>query len=196
MWCTDEGWRLEESGIVLASMVIPPHSSLDVSYDKTKRQVDLEGCGLLSVQVPYHLWKGGRSHLMECKVAPLLDRVAGRLLCPNGLPMLSMQPCRIPHTNRSAHIISYTRTPFVCAGRRTTDATNQQTTKWLAYYKCLKSDLLSTKCFKSDMLITSQWYFYSFVSGVRSLIVEKLARKWCELGKDGESNTFISLEVQ
>jgi hypothetical protein len=42
---------------------------------------------------------------MECKVAPLLDRVAGRLLCPDGLPMLSMQPCRIPHTNRSAHIL-------------------------------------------------------------------------------------------
>jgi hypothetical protein len=44
--------------------------------------------------------------------------------------------------SKSNHIISYTRTPFVCTGRRTTDATNQQTTKWLAYYKCLKSDLL------------------------------------------------------
>jgi hypothetical protein len=32
--------------------------------------------------------------------------------------------------------------------------------------------------------------------GVRSLIIEKLARKLCELGKDGESNTFISLDVQ
>ena len=30
MWCTDEVWRLEESGIVLARMVIPQHSSLDV----------------------------------------------------------------------------------------------------------------------------------------------------------------------
>jgi hypothetical protein len=42
--------------------------------------VDLEGCGLLSVQVPYHLWKGGRCYLMEWKVVPLLDRIAGRLL--------------------------------------------------------------------------------------------------------------------
>jgi hypothetical protein len=33
------------------------------------------------------------------------------------------------YTIKSNHIISYTRTPFVCAGRRTTDATNQQTTK-------------------------------------------------------------------
>jgi hypothetical protein len=41
----------------------------------------------------------------------------------------------------------------------------QQTTKWLPYYKCLKSDMFSTKSFKSDMLITSQWFFYSFVSG-------------------------------
>ena len=55
------------------------------------RQVDLEGCGLLSVQVPYHLWKGGRCHLMKCKVVPVLDTVAGRFLCPDGLPMLSMQ---------------------------------------------------------------------------------------------------------
>ena len=45
------------------------------------------------------------------------------------------------NTIKSNHIISYTRTPFVCAGRRTTDATNQQTTKWLAYYKCFKSRL-------------------------------------------------------
>jgi hypothetical protein len=43
--------------------------------------------------------------------------------------------------------------------RRTTNSTNQQTTKWLAYYKCLKSDMFSTKCFKSDMLITSQWFW-------------------------------------
>ena len=91
MWCTDEGWRLEESGIVLASMVIPPHSSLDVSYDKTKRQVDLEGCGLLLVQVPYHIWKGGRCHLMQGKVVPVLDTVVGRLLCPDGLPMPHVQ---------------------------------------------------------------------------------------------------------
>jgi hypothetical protein len=28
------------------------------------------------------------------------------------------------------------------------------------------------------------------------LYLGKLARKWCELGKDGKSNTFISLEVQ
>ena len=55
------------------------------------RQVDLEGCVLLCVHVPYHLWKGGRCYLMECKVLPLLDRVAGRLLCPDGLPMLSIQ---------------------------------------------------------------------------------------------------------
>ena len=52
---------------------------------------NLEGCGLLSVHVPYHLWKGGRCYLMERKVVPLLDRVAGRLLCTVGLPMLSMQ---------------------------------------------------------------------------------------------------------
>jgi hypothetical protein len=75
------------------------------------------------------------------------------------------------HLRANFHIISYTRTPVVCAGRRTTDATKQQTAKWLAYYKCPKSDLFSTKCFKSDMLITSQWYFYSFVSGVRSLLI-------------------------
>ena len=52
---------------------------------------NLEGCGLLSVQGPYHLWKGGRCHLMECKVVPVLDTVAGRFLCSDGLPMLSMQ---------------------------------------------------------------------------------------------------------
>jgi hypothetical protein len=28
---------------------------------------------------------------MECKVVPLLDRVVGRLLCTDGLPMLSIQ---------------------------------------------------------------------------------------------------------
>jgi hypothetical protein len=28
--CSDEEWRLEESGVVLASMVTPQHSSLDV----------------------------------------------------------------------------------------------------------------------------------------------------------------------
>ena len=39
---------------------------------------------------------------------------------------------------------------FNSAGRRTTDATNQQITKCLAYYKCFKSDLLIYyKCFKS-----------------------------------------------
>jgi hypothetical protein len=46
---------------------------------------------LLSVQVPYHLWKGGRCYLMECIVVPLLDRVAGRLLCTDGLPILYIQ---------------------------------------------------------------------------------------------------------
>ena len=55
------------------------------------RQVDLEGCGLLSVQGPYHLWKGGRCHLMEFKVVPILDTVAGRFLCPDGLSMLYIQ---------------------------------------------------------------------------------------------------------
>jgi hypothetical protein len=69
---------------------------------------------------------------------------------------------RTPDTNEQKNhwlvismsiIISYTRTPFFCAGRRTTDATNQLTTKWLAYYKFLKSDLLSTKCFKSTCLL-------------------------------------------
>jgi hypothetical protein len=53
-FCSDEVWRLEESGVVLASMIIPQQSSLNVPQDKTKRQVDLEGCGLLSVQGPYH----------------------------------------------------------------------------------------------------------------------------------------------
>ena len=70
-FCSDEVWGLEEFGVVLASMVIPQHSSLNVPQDKTKRQVDLEGCGLLSVQGPYHLWKGGRCHLMQGKVVPL-----------------------------------------------------------------------------------------------------------------------------
>jgi hypothetical protein len=76
---------------------------------------------------------------------------------------------RKPPTCRKylTNFISYTRTLFVCTGRRTTDATNQQTTKWLAYYKCFKSNLLITKCFKSDLLITSQWFSYSFVSGDR-----------------------------
>ena len=46
-FCSDEVWRLEESGVVLASMIIPQQSSLNVPQDKTKRQVDLEGCGLL-----------------------------------------------------------------------------------------------------------------------------------------------------
>jgi hypothetical protein len=78
-FCSDEVWNIETSGVVLARMVIPQHSSLDVPQDKIKRQVDLEGCGLLSVQGPYHLWKGGRCHLMECNVVPLLYRVAGRL---------------------------------------------------------------------------------------------------------------------
>jgi len=90
-FCSDEVWRLEESAVVLARMVIPQHSSLDVPKDKTKRQVYLEGCGLLFVQGPYHLWKGGRCHLMEGKVVPVLDTVAGRFLCPDGLPMLSIQ---------------------------------------------------------------------------------------------------------
>jgi hypothetical protein len=34
--------------------------------------------------------EGGRCYLMECKVVVILDTVAGRFLCPNGLPMLSM----------------------------------------------------------------------------------------------------------
>jgi hypothetical protein len=32
--------------------------------------------------------------------------------------------------------------------------------------------------------------------GLGPLYLGKLARKLCELGKDGKSNTFISLEVQ
>ena len=55
------------------------------------RQVDLEGCCLRSVQVPYHLWKGGRCHLTQAKVVPVLDTVAGRFLCPDGLPMPQVQ---------------------------------------------------------------------------------------------------------
>jgi hypothetical protein len=35
-----------------------------------------------------------------------------------------------------------------------------------------------------------------FVWGSGLLYLGKLGRKWCELGKDGKSNTFISLEVQ
>ena len=87
----DEVWNIKQFGVVLATMVILQHSSFDVPQDKAIRQVDLEGCGLLSVQVPYDLWKGGRCHLMECKVVPLLYMVAGRLLCTDGLSMLSIQ---------------------------------------------------------------------------------------------------------
>ena len=43
---SDEVWRLEESGVVLAMMILPQLSSLDVPQDKIKRQVDLEGCGM------------------------------------------------------------------------------------------------------------------------------------------------------
>jgi hypothetical protein len=41
--------------------------------------------------IVYHLWKGGRCHLMQGKVLPVLDAVAGRLLCPNGFPMPHVQ---------------------------------------------------------------------------------------------------------
>jgi hypothetical protein len=34
------------------------------------------------------------------------------------------------------------------------------------------------------------------ILGPGPLYLEKLSRKWCEMGKDGKSNTFISLEVQ
>ena len=90
-FCSDEVWNIKTYGVVLARVVIPQHSSLDVPQDKTKRQVDLEGCGLLSVQRPYHLWKGGRCHLMEGKVVLVLDTVAGCFLCTDGLSMLSIQ---------------------------------------------------------------------------------------------------------
>ena len=90
-FCSDEVLNIKKSGVLLARKVIPQHSSLNVPKDKTKRQVDFEGCGLLSVQVPYHLWKGGRCHLMQGKVVPFLDTVAGCFLCTDGLPMLSMQ---------------------------------------------------------------------------------------------------------
>ena len=38
-----------------------------------------------------HLCKGGRCHLMQGKVVPVLATVAGRFLCSNGLTMLSIQ---------------------------------------------------------------------------------------------------------
>jgi hypothetical protein len=40
-FCSDKVWNIKQSGVVLASMVIPQHSSLDVPQDKTKKQVDL-----------------------------------------------------------------------------------------------------------------------------------------------------------
>jgi hypothetical protein len=40
---------------------VPQFSSFDISQNKTKRQVDLKGCDLLSKDPAYHLWKSGRS---------------------------------------------------------------------------------------------------------------------------------------
>jgi hypothetical protein len=190
----------------------------------------------------------------------------------------------LPITIKSNHIISYTPTPFVCTGRRMTDATNQKTTKWLAYYKCqvnliclfyfqcimqssgerlevLNSEKVPFHLLHIKKLLLKPWFFFDFTTDrkyskllndlliisalnptclVRSALnptcllqvsdfsthlficrkvlfsmyyvifrwatgvlnSEKMpfhllhTRKWCELGKDGESNTFISLEVQ
>jgi hypothetical protein len=49
------------------------------------------GDGLFSEDLMNHLCKGGRCHLMQGKVVPVLDTVAGHFLCPNGLPMLYIQ---------------------------------------------------------------------------------------------------------
>jgi hypothetical protein len=43
------------------------------------------------VDVPHLIRTGGRCHLMQGKVVPVLDTVAGHFLCPNGLPMLYIQ---------------------------------------------------------------------------------------------------------
>ena len=68
------------------------------------------------------------------------------------------------YTIKSNHIISYTRTPFVCTGRRTTDATNRKTTKWLAYTSalnptCLLQSALNRQAYYKSVifLLTCIW---------------------------------------
>ena len=89
-FCSDEVWNIKKSGVILARMVIPQHPVSMFRRIKPKDRLVLKAV-VCCLQVPYHLWKGGRCHLMECTVVPLLDRVAGCLLCTDGLPMLSMQ---------------------------------------------------------------------------------------------------------
>jgi hypothetical protein len=86
-FCSDEVWSIKKSGVILAGVVIPQFSSFHVSQNKTKRQVDLKGCGLLSKDPAYHLWKGGRCHIMQGKIIPVLDTIAGHLLCTDGIPV-------------------------------------------------------------------------------------------------------------
>ena len=49
-----------------------------MSVDKTKRHVDLEGGGLFSKDPMNHFCKGGRCHLMQGKVVPVLDILLDR----------------------------------------------------------------------------------------------------------------------
>ena len=58
---------------------------------------------------------------------------------------------------------------------------------WLAYYKVL---YIRLAYYKSVM------FLLICIGGPDLLYLGKLARKWCELEKDGKSNTFINLEVQ
>jgi hypothetical protein len=55
--------------------------------NKNKRQVDFDGCGLLSKDPAYYLWKSGRCHIMQGKIIPVLDTIAGRFLCTDGIPV-------------------------------------------------------------------------------------------------------------
>jgi hypothetical protein len=80
-------WNIKKSGVILAGVVVPQFSSFDISQNKTKRQVDLKGCDLLSKDPAYHLWKSGRCHIMQGKIIPVLDTIAGHLLCTDGIPV-------------------------------------------------------------------------------------------------------------
>jgi hypothetical protein len=45
------------------------------------QDLETQGCDLLSKDPAYHLWKSGRCHIMQGKIIPVLDTIAGHLLC-------------------------------------------------------------------------------------------------------------------
>jgi hypothetical protein len=76
-------------------------------------------------------------------------------------------------------------TPFVCAERRTTDATNQKTTKWITSAlnpTCLLQSALNPTCLLQVNDCPTHLYM-----GSGPLYLGKLARKWCESDKGSSS---------